>query len=189
MTNASTQGNRQSTAGPSQQQPTGNQADMLLQSSARPKAATPLPPPQRAPAQPQIPDVDVCWICHRRLPPSSVLNAEDLRAAHVSRCVINASLGAAGTPPSQTAQNTPGSAANANVARPADVSSAYRPTGLFHYIATEKDCVDDAECTICMCEYAVGEDMARLECFCRFHLKCIKDWWQQKPGQCPLHPN
>ncbi len=62
-----------------------------------------------------------------------------------------------------------------------------RRTGIFPYIATEKDCVDDAECTICLEEFEVGAEMARLECFCRFHLKCIREWFVTRPGQCPVH--
>ena len=173
-----------------QQQPTGNQVGMLLQSSAHANAATLPPPPQRASAQQRIPEADLCWICHRRLPLSSLPNAEDLRAAHVNQCIINASLGTAGTaPPAQNAQNSPGSAANANASPSANTYTAYRASGLFQYTATEKDCVDEAECTICFDNYEVGQDMARLECFCRFHLTCIKRWWITKNGQCPLHPN
>ena len=55
------------------------------------------------------------------------------------------------------------------------------------YTASEKDCVDDAECTICLEEFEVGQQMGRLECFCRFHMQCIHDWFEQKPGKCPVH--
>ncbi len=58
---------------------------------------------------------------------------------------------------------------------------------MFPYTATEKDCVDDAECTICMEEFAVGDEMGRLECFCRFHRACIMDWWSKQPNRCPVH--
>lgn len=64
---------------------------------------------------------------------------------------------------------------------------AGRQTRLFPYKATEKDCVDDAECTICLEEFEVGADMARLECFCRFHLHCIRGWWVNHHGRCPVH--
>jgi hypothetical protein len=47
---------------------------------------------------------------------------------------------------------------------------------LFPYQASEKDCVQQAECSICFEEYEPGQDMARLQCFCRFHLHCIRDW-------------
>ncbi|KFX87344.1 hypothetical protein V490_08319 [Pseudogymnoascus sp. VKM F-3557] len=70
-------------------------------------------------------------------------------------------------------------------------SSSFSPeprrTGMFPYKATEKDCVDDAECTICLEEFEVGVQMARLECLCRFHEKCIRSWWEGKPGRCPVH--
>jgi hypothetical protein len=62
-----------------------------------------------------------------------------------------------------------------------------RRTGMFIYRASEKDCVDDAECTICLEEFEVGASMARLECFCRFHKKCIQDWFVDHPGRCPVH--
>jgi Ring finger domain len=66
-------------------------------------------------------------------------------------------------------------------------SSPVRRTGMFLYLASEKDCVDDAECTICLEEFIVGAQMARLECFCRFHRKCIGDWFVDHPGRCPVH--
>lgn len=58
---------------------------------------------------------------------------------------------------------------------------------MFPYRATEKDCVDSAECTICLEEFEVGVDMARLECLCRFHRRCIMAWFERHPGQCPMH--
>jgi hypothetical protein len=58
---------------------------------------------------------------------------------------------------------------------------------MFIYRASEKDCVDDAECTICLEEFEVGASMSRLECFCRFHKKCIQDWFVDHPGRCPVH--
>lgn len=62
-----------------------------------------------------------------------------------------------------------------------------RRTGMFPYKATEKDCVDDAECTICLEEFEVGVGMARLECLCRFHSRCIREWFVNHPGRCPVH--
>lgn len=48
--------------------------------------------------------------------------------------------------------------------------------GMFPYIATEKDCVDDegaqAECTICLEDFEAGDRMARLVCWCKFHEVC-----------------
>jgi hypothetical protein len=64
---------------------------------------------------------------------------------------------------------------------------APRRTGMYVYPATEKDCVDDAECTICLEEFTVGIPMARLECLCRFHKSCISAWFINHPGRCPVH--
>ncbi|KAH7417172.1 FYVE zinc finger-domain-containing protein [Cadophora sp. MPI-SDFR-AT-0126] len=77
--------------------------------------------------------------------------------------------------------------AHAAVVLASSSTSPIRRTGVFPYKATEKDCIDDAECTICLEEFEVGEDMGRLECFCRFHLKCIREWFVNRPGQCPVH--
>ena len=64
---------------------------------------------------------------------------------------------------------------------------AQRRTGMYIYPASEKDCIDDAECTICLEEFAVGVQMARLECLCRFHRSCIAAWFVNHPGRCPVH--
>jgi len=41
------------------------------------------------------------------------------------------------------------------------------------YHATEKDCVgedgDRSECVICFEEFEEGDEMARLDCLCKFH--------------------
>lgn len=71
--------------------------------------------------------------------------------------------------------------------QPTSPGPSQRRTGVFPYQATEKDCVDDAECTICLEEFEVAVEMGRLECFCRFHLRCIRQWFENHPGQCPVH--
>ena len=44
---------------------------------------------------------------------------------------------------------------------------------MLRYRASEKDCVDERgepqQCIICFEEFAVGDEMGRLECFCKFH--------------------
>lgn len=47
------------------------------------------------------------------------------------------------------------------------------------YHASEKDCVGEdgeggQECVICFEEFAVGDEMGRLECLCKFHKVCLK---------------
>ncbi|MCJ1362398.1 hypothetical protein MMC16_001501 [Acarospora aff. strigata] len=49
-----------------------------------------------------------------------------------------------------------------------------RSAGMVVYHASEKDCVgsdgvDGQECVICFEEFAVGDEMGRLECLCKFH--------------------
>ncbi|KAI1486348.1 FYVE zinc finger-domain-containing protein [Biscogniauxia mediterranea] len=130
----------------------------------------PLPPP------PQIPEEDECPICHNELPSRNLPNFESLRESHITLCITAHStysprpaMGSGpeghGTPPPRTA----------------------RRTGMFPYLATEKDCVDSAECTICLEEFEVGVPMARLECLCRFHRSCINEWFVDHPGRCPVH--
>lgn len=45
------------------------------------------------------------------------------------------------------------------------------------------------ECPICFEEYEPYQKIARLECWCVFHVNCIKAWKSQKAGTrgCPLH--
>nr|CEG03029.1 unnamed protein product [Fusarium pseudograminearum CS3487] len=125
---------------------------------------------QRAlPPTPQIAEEDECPICHRELPSSSLPNAEALRESHITTCIQTHST--YGTPR--------GGEGGAPVAP--------RRTGMYTYVATEKDCIDDAECTICLEEFTVGVPMARLECLCRFHRACISSWFVKHPGRCPVH--
>lgn len=67
------------------------------------------------------------------------------------------------------------SAGNGEVATSHRHSHAAR--GMFPYIATEKDCIEedgnDAECVICFEEFQAGDKMARLVCWCKFHEVCI----------------
>ncbi|RYP68263.1 hypothetical protein DL771_006765 [Monosporascus sp. 5C6A] len=139
--------------------------------SRAPETNRPLPPP------PQIAEEDECPICHYELPSRDLPDFEARRETHINECIVQHSTyspggargdrppGAHGTPPPRT----------------------MRRTGIFPYTATEKDCVDDAECTICLEEFQVGVPMARLECLCRFHRSCIQAWFVNHPGRCPVH--
>lgn len=64
------------------------------------------------------------------------------------------------------------------------------PVRLVVFKATEKDCVGQdgglQECTICMEEYEVGQSLVRLECLCKFHKRCIVEWFERKK-ECPVH--
>ena len=127
---------------------------------------------QRAlPPTPQIAEEDECPICHRELPAQSLPEFEALREAHITSCIQAHST--YGSPRHVTSDATP--------------AAAPRRTGMYTYMATEKDCVDDAECTICLEEYQVNDPMCRLECLCRFHRSCITLWFVNHPGRCPVH--
>ncbi|KAK7970049.1 FYVE zinc finger-domain-containing protein [Apiospora saccharicola] len=130
----------------------------------------PLPPP------PQIPEEDECPVCHRELPSRDLPNFEVLREAHINSCITSHSSysPAPANPNQQGGHGTP-------------PPRAARRTGMFPYVATEKDCVDSAECTICLEEFEEGVPMARLECLCRFHRSCITAWFVNHPGRCPVH--
>lgn len=137
-------------------------------SSAGQQRALPLPP--------QIAEEDECPVCHRELPGRTLTNSEALREAHINICIAAHSTYSGGVPgeSSQDGSGTPS-------------PLAARRTGMFPYLATEKDCVDSAECTICLEEFEVGVPMARLECLCRFHRACISAWFVNHPGRCPVH--
>ncbi|KAJ0160187.1 Fyve, RhoGef and Ph domain-containing protein [Colletotrichum tanaceti] len=139
-------------------------------SSAAQNRALPPPPP------PQIAEEDECPVCHRELPSRSLPNFEAVRETHINTC-ITAHSTYSGTPTGETPQDTVGT----------PPPLAVRRTGMFPYVATEKDCVDSAECTICLEEFEVGVPMARLECLCRFHRSCISAWFVNHPGRCPVH--
>ncbi|KAM4054805.1 FYVE zinc finger domain-containing protein [Hirsutella rhossiliensis] len=131
-------------------------------SSSRHRA---LPPP------PQIAEEDECPICHQELPSRELPDFEALRESHVSLCIQAHST--YGSPRAGGGESAP--------------HPAPRRTGMYTYAATEKDCIDDAECTICLEEFTVGVAMARLECLCRFHKVCISAWFVNHPGRCPVH--
>lgn len=71
-------------------------------------------------------------------------------------------------------------------------SQRRRVAGMVTYSATEKDCVGEggepAECVICFEDFEQGAEMGRLECLCKFHKICIRQWWDTKGvGACPVH--
>ncbi|KAF8455878.1 hypothetical protein BGX38DRAFT_113739 [Terfezia claveryi] len=66
-----------------------------------------------------------------------------------------------------------------------EVSTA---TGTPPLPSTKGTCRKKAECVICFEEFEVGELIARLECLCRYHKSCIREWFDRKGnGDCPVH--
>lgn len=86
----------------------------------------------------QIPEEDECPVCHLELPSRTLPDFEAQREAHITSCI--ASHSAFSSTPS-------GAGAGTSPATPSSAARRWR-TGMFPYKATEKDCADDAECTI-----------------------------------------
>ena len=98
--------------------------------------------------------------------------------------------------PSHHAEASNAAAAVRLAGTSSDVASSsqnphHQRLNMLTFIATEKDCVSQEdgqiqECSICMVEYDVGDDMVRLECLCKYHRICIMEWAERKP-ECPVH--
>ncbi|SCV68179.1 BQ2448_300 [Microbotryum intermedium] len=43
------------------------------------------------------------------------------------------------------------------------------------------------ECTICLEDFELGEELARLSCYCVMHSTCIKEYWLRPGMFCPTH--
>ncbi|KAL4975963.1 FYVE zinc finger-domain-containing protein [Aspergillus desertorum] len=115
-----------------------------------------------------VDECDLCPICDDELPAIGVDGNQDAREAHIRDCIANH-----GRPPSGS-----------------PVSQSPLPVRMLAFTATEKDCVrqdgTEQECTICMEEYEVGQSLVRLECLCKFHKRCIVEWFERKK-ECPVH--
>ena len=155
------------------------------------------PSSRPAPTRPQLREEDECPICHQALPPKGPDNSEVAREAHVQSCIethFSSSGPRSSDPPPSAA---PGAAVALSTATPAQAAGARpvpmahrastgandrpsasfqrrRVAGMLVYHASEKDCVGEdgegaQECVICFEEFAVGDEMGRLECLCKFH--------------------
>ena len=130
-----------------------------------------------APTRPTVPETDICPICRRILPPKGPNNDESAREAHVIDCI---------------AARDPSSPRSPAVSSRLSLQSfAPTPSRMLPFTASEKDCLGEngggqQECSICFVEYEVGDEMARLECLCKFHHACIVRWFERKQ-ECPVH--
>ncbi|KAF1830281.1 hypothetical protein BDW02DRAFT_583004 [Decorospora gaudefroyi] len=167
----------------------------------------PVPPPllpQHAqPARPrrQVAEEDECPVCGEELPPNAPGDDELARTRHIEECIAlhSSSPGTPAAAPTQQSsaslptQRTRGMSSAGNGEGASSQSRmSHAARGMLLYIATEKDCTDDegrqTECTICLEDFEAGDKMARLVCWCKFHEKCIKEWWDKKGrGACPTH--
>lgn len=153
-----------------------------------------------------VPEEDTCWVCladlrtvaeaerRRRIEAGngeewSNEEAQKVREAHVNDCIIEGERIRQGRNRRQESTSQTSTVTSEAAAGPSSspVRAPRRYYELFPFIATEKDCIDDAECSMCLEDFEPGAKMARLECFCRFHEVCIRTWWERKPGMCPVH--
>lgn len=166
----------------------------------------PLPPdPSTRPVRPRrvVNERDICPICNCRFPPLPENGDESGREAHVRSCIDNHGARARSSsqtqtqpqPPSQLQIDTQAAGASSPTIRSPQAATETAATPVFPvrmiaFTATEKDCLghDDGpqECTICMEEYEVGQALVRLECLCKFHKRCIVEWFERK-RECPVH--
>lgn len=154
-----------------------------------------------APGRPrrEVREEDECPVCGIEMPAG-----EAIREAHINDCISSRFSSTPTQPrsvPTATSPQVPsptalaGSHASSNAptaegSRPR--ATSYRPRGMALYKATEKDCQDAAgevqECVICFEEFEPGDEMGRMECLCKFHRICIRQWWDTKgQGSCPTH--
>lgn len=170
---------------------------------------------QIVPPRRHIHENDACPVCRRELPPSNPSNDDAARAQHIMTCIErvdqqrsaasaqhrqqrhSSSTAGAALPPPRTS-----SAQNGLTSRHAHSSSSAsespRPTPLLTWTATEKDCIDASspggpgtlphECVICLEEFEPGQELGRMECFCKFHRRCVEGWWRKRgERRCPTH--
>ena len=138
-------------------------------------------PPRPHPVpRPMLREEDECPICHSALPPKGSDGSETAREGHVTACIeshFSSSTPSSSHPP-PAAATAASIAANAAAPLQAGARSVPMPrrrtTGMVVYHASEKDCIGEGgeeaqECVICFEEFAVGVEMGRLECLCKFH--------------------
>ncbi|KAK9467359.1 FYVE zinc finger-domain-containing protein, partial [Lipomyces arxii] len=103
-------------------------------------------------------DEDSCPICGLKL---STLKTEQDREDHVNSCLTTATF--SGSPDQHRRRNR-----------------------MVVYKLPESHA--GKECVICFEEFKEGDLVARLECLCVYHRKCIKAWFEKKGvGECPVH--
>ncbi|PGG98792.1 hypothetical protein AJ80_09476 [Polytolypa hystricis UAMH7299] len=132
----------------------------------------PLPtPPTSGHRRAHVDERDICPVCSQVLPSQGADGSESARESHIRTCIEGHS-GNTASSDNQSSQPPNG------------------PVRMLSFTATEKDCMGEdgvtQECTICMEEYEVGAQLARLECLCKFHKPCIVEWFGRKQ-ECPVH--
>ncbi|OOQ86157.1 hypothetical protein PEBR_22667 [Penicillium brasilianum] len=132
------------------------------------------------PPRPQVSEEDLCPVCGRQFPALSNEHTQDAREGHIRECIAGYGASPVHAEPEHVDLRQPPPSL-----RPSPVTARMLP-----FTATEKDCLAEegtvAECQICFEEYEVGQSLARLNCFCKFHKACILDWFSRRMT-CPTH--
>jgi hypothetical protein len=142
--------------------------------------------------RPKFKETDYCPICHSALPylpdPS-----EAGREAHIALCISEATSMSSpsiqqtyGNSPSggslSSTTSTPSTRTHPNInTTPTSISRARSYTNggrMVVWNACERDCKDPStdetiECVICFEDFEEKQEIARLECLCRYHKVCI----------------
>ncbi|EXJ66541.1 uncharacterized protein A1O5_10210 [Cladophialophora psammophila CBS 110553] len=139
-------------------------------------------------ARPRLNENDICPVCRHALPPRGPNGDETARETHIMDCINSRD-------PTYHAETSNAVAAGSTeTGGPASQLYSQAPPHrlqMLTFTATEKDCVSQEdgqvqECSICMVEYDVGDELVRLECLCKFHRSCILEWLGRK-AECPVH--
>jgi hypothetical protein len=142
---------------------------------------------------------DECPVCGTRNHPFGTSGTSEEREQHVEFCISSHLAGPSHGATTVETSNQTGTGSSETVpvgSIPQRVSSMLGASTarqrMLVYHATEKDCFDEdgqaQECVICFEEFEEGAEMGRLECLCKFHRACIKEWWQTRGrGTCPTH--
>lgn len=111
------------------------------------------------PLRMRVAEEDVCPFCNAVFRPE--VKSED-REVHISYCLKGAEF--SGSP------------------------SQHRANRMIIYRISEQECRGRNECVVCFEEFKPSSSVARLECLCIYHEKCILDWFSRKgAGECPVH--
>ncbi|KAL7270110.1 hypothetical protein RUND412_007193 [Rhizina undulata] len=185
---------------------------------APPLDPPPLFPPQQAPQQapprPRLAETDYCPICTRPLPPADpTTGSEEERENHVQACIRAAESGSprrdeGGIGGEREGRRYTGGRMVVWKAAEQDTWVFDGGSGTVNGSSSagiegkpeegegegegEKGMGgkgrEKAECVICFEEFEEGQLIARLECLCRYHKKCIREWFDVKgSGECPIH--
>lgn len=133
----------------------------------------------------QVDERDLCPICNYQFLPLNEGSTEESREAHIRDCIENHGPRARSSSQAVSSGTGTGRTGPGPAIQPQPL-----PVRMVAFTATEKDCLghdtEAQECTICMEEYEVGQPLVRLECLCKFHKRCIVEWFERKK-ECPVH--